>query len=348
METFRIANEALSACVTPFGATLTDLRLSGWRHPLVLGFERIEDYRDTDHYAGAVIGRHANRIARGHVDMFGRVLSLPRNGGEHHLHGGVTGTAKQSWHVTEATGTSLALHLVSPDGHEGYPGECTITARYSITSPATLRLELEAHADRGTVVNLCHHPYFDFSGRGNIAGHVLQIAAQTYLPVGADLVPTGEVAPVTDTLFDFRAARPIGRNRPRPGFNNNYCLASTTRSQPVFAAGLSLPNGPAMEVWTTQTGLHLYDAYKLQPGQQGLEGRLYGPGQGLCLEAQNWPDSPNHHHFPSAFLAANSTYRQVTEYRFAPWVTHTESSAPTDRPDPDHPTGKNFEHDNRN
>ena len=318
MDTYRIANAALSARLTPFGAALTDLRLSGWPHPLVLGFERIEDYRDTDHYAGAVIGRHANRISRGHVKMSELVLALPRNGGQHHLHGGVTGTARQNWQVAEETATSLAFHLISPDGHEGYPGDCAITARYSITGPATLRLEFEAKADRETVVNLCHHPYFDFSGHGNIAGHRLQIAAESYLPAGPDLVPTGEVAPVADTLYDFRVARPIGHDRPLPGFNNNYCLAPSTRSQLAFAAGLSLPDGPTMEVWTTQTGLHLYDGYKLQPGQRGLEGRIYARGQGLCLEAQNWPDSPNHDHFPSAILAANTTYRQVTEYRFAP------------------------------
>lgn len=318
MDTYRIANDDLSARLTPFGATLTDLRLAGWQHPLVLGFDAIDDYRDTDHYAGAVIGRHANRIAQGHVKMSDGVLALSRNGGEYHLHGGVTGTAKQDWYVVEQTPNSLAFQLVSPDGHEGYPGECIITARYSISGPATLRLEFEAKADRETVVNLCHHPYFDFSGQGNITAHWLKIAAETYLPAGPDLVPTGEIASVAGTLYDFRVARPIGSNRPLPGFNNNYCLAIVTRNQPAFAARLSLPDGPTMEVWTTQTGLHLYDGYKLRPGQRGLEGRHYGPGQGLCLEAQNWPDSPNHHHFPSAILAANTAYRQVTEYRFAP------------------------------
>jgi len=317
MDTYRIANDALSARLSPFGATLTDLRLAGWPHPLVLGFDAIEDYRDTDHYAGAVIGRHANRIAKGHVKLSDRVLALPRNGGEHHLHGGATGTSRQDWTVLEQTPTSLAFHLVSPDGHEGYPGECSITARYSIIGPATLRLEFDARADRETVVNLCHHPYFDFSGQGNIAAHWLKIAAETYLPAGVDLIPTGEIAPVAETLYDFRVARAIGADRPLPGFNNTYCLAASTRSEPAFAASLSLPEGPDLELWTTQTGLHLYDGYKLQPGQRGLEGRIYGAGHGLCLEAQNWPDSPNHHHFPSAILPAETTYRQVAEYRFA-------------------------------
>jgi aldose 1-epimerase len=317
MDTYLLHNEALSARVTPFGATLVDLRLAGWPHPLVLGFDRIEEYRDTDHYAGAVIGRHANRIAHGHVPLSQGVLALPRNGGDHHLHGGITGTARQTWQVIETSATSLTLQLVCPDGHEGYPGTCIISARYTIADPTTLTLELEASTDRETVVNLCHHPYFNFSGSGDISSHHLQIAADCYLPSGPDLVPSGEIAQVAQTSFDFRVARAVGRERPLPGFNNNFCLAASTRANPAFAARLSLPSGPAMEVWTTQTGLHLYDGYKLQPGQRGLEGRTYGPRQGLCLEAQNWPDSPNHPEFPSAILKPGQPYRQVTEYRFS-------------------------------
>jgi aldose 1-epimerase len=130
-------------------------------------------------------------------------------------------------------------------------------------------------------------------------------------------VPTGDISPVANTPYDFRVARQIGWDRPSPGFNNTFCLARRSRSRPAFAASLALPDGPVREVWTTQTGLHLYDGYKLQPRQKGLGGRIYGPGHGLCLEAQNWPDSPNHQYFPSAILYAHATYRQVTEYRFA-------------------------------
>jgi aldose 1-epimerase len=316
MDTYLIANRGLSARITPYGATLTDLRLAGWPYPLVLGFDRIEDYRDKEHYAGAVIGRHANRIDQGRAPLSDQVLALSRNSGQHHLHGGDTGTARQTWEVVENQTTGLTLRLVSPDGHEGYSGTCTMTAHYLVTGPAILRLEFEATSDRETLVNLCHHPYFDFSGVGDIAGHWLQIAADTYLPTGPDLVPTGEIASVAGTAFDFREGRAIGSGRPDPGFNNTYCLKTSARDQPAFAARLSFPGGPDMQIWTTQTGLHLYDGYKLQPGQRGLEGRIYGPGLGLCLEAQNWPDSPNHRNFPSAILKPGVIYRQMTEYRF--------------------------------
>jgi aldose 1-epimerase len=318
METRLISDGCLSARITPFGATLTDLRLDGWPHPLILGFERLEDYRDTDHFAGAVIGRHANRIAFGRAEINGQLLRLPRNGGEHHLHGGTTGLARQVWRITEKTSASLAMQFESPDGHEGYPGNCTLLVRYTVLPPATLRLDFEAVTDADTLVNLCHHPYFDFSGAGDLAGHRLRIAAESYLPSGPDLIPTGEIAPVAGTPFDFRQLRAIGGTRPRPGFNNTYCLATTVRDDPALAARLSLPDGPQMKLWTTQTGLHLYDGYKLRDGLRGLEGRRYGPGGGLCLEAQNWPDSPNHPNFPSAVLRPGETYRQRTEYRFRP------------------------------
>ena len=314
MDTLLISNGRLTACVAPFGATLTDLRLAGWRHPLILGFERIEDYRDSDHQAGAIIGRHANRIANGRATDPG--LSLPRNGGAHHLHGGATGLGKQQWDVVAKSTDGATFRYESSDGHEGYPGNCTITVRYRIAPPATLVLEFEAMTDATTLVNLCHHPYFDLSGIGDIAGHRLMVAADAYLPSHADLIPTGEIAPVAGTPFDFREERAIRRDRPLPGFNNNYCLALSPRQQPGFAARLRYPQGPEMELWTTQTGMHLYDGYKLAEDLTGLDGRRYGPGTGLCLEAQNWPDSPNHPHFPSAILNPGEVYRQMTEYRF--------------------------------
>jgi aldose 1-epimerase len=133
---------------------------------------------------------------------------------------------------------------------------------------------------------------------------------------GADLVPTGEVRSVDGSPFDFRRPRRVRAERPAPGFNNTFSLADRTRPEPAFAARLSLSDGPVMELWTTQPGLHLYDGYKLRSGLVGLGGHVYGPFAGICLEAQNWPDSPNHEHFPSAQLDPGETYHQVTDYRF--------------------------------
>jgi len=317
MDILTIASDALSARIAPFGATLVDLRLAGWPEPLVLGFERHEDYAGADHYAGAVIGRFANRIAGGRASIEGRPVRLSANGDGHHLHGGATGSARQRWQVESAGPDHVALGWLSPDGHEGYPGNCRLRATYSLPHAATLRLELRAETDQPTLVNLCHHPYFNFSGRPDIFDHHLEIAATHYLVSGPDLIPTGEIRPVGSSPFNFSRLRPVGHDRPLPGFNNTYRLAGASRSEPAFAARLSLPGGPEMELWTTQPGLHLYDAYKLQNGLLGLGKRVYGPHAGLCLEAQGWPDSPNHPHFPSAILRPGEIYRQTTDYRFS-------------------------------
>jgi len=317
MHTLTIDNGRLSARLIPFGATLVDLRLAGWDRSLVLGFDRLEDYTLTNHYAGAIIGRHANRIYRGEVVLDGVSVQLPRNSGGNHLHGGETGIARQSWDMVEQTAQTVRMRCTSPDGHEGYPGNCQLTALYEIVGDATLRLTLEATTDKTTLVNLCQHPYFNFTGRPNIFDHVLEIDAGAYLPSDADLIPTGEVRKVRGTPFDFTTPHSVGTNRPDAGYNNNYCLVYASRSEPYFAARLTAPGGPVMELWTTQTGLHLYDGYKLAPNQKGSDDRLFGPNSGLCLEAQNWPDSPRHSGFPSAQLLAGDTYHQITEYRFS-------------------------------
>lgn len=317
MNSLRIDNGRLSARLIPFGATLVDLRLAGWDHPLVLGFERLEDYTQTSHYAGAVIGRHANRIYRGEVELEGRAVQLTRNSEGNHLHGGETGTARQTWMVTSRDRQSLQFEYTSPDGHEGYPGECRMVARYEIVEPGTLRLTLEARTDRATILNLCQHPYFNLNGDPTIARHVLEVAADRYLPSDQYLIPTGELRPVAGSPFDFTRPREVGRDAPCPGYNNTFCLADHTVNQPRRAARLTATGGPTMELWTTQPGLHLYDGYKLMPAVTGLDGRIYGPKAGICLEAQNWPDSPRNPLFPTSVLTPGKTYRQVTEYRFA-------------------------------
>jgi aldose 1-epimerase len=316
MQAIEIGNGTLSARVLDYGATLAELRMAGWPHSVLLGLADIEGYRDSDHYAGAIIGRFANRIAKGRARVAGRDLTLPLAAEGNHLHGGATGFSRQTWTVSERLPDAVTLTLASPDGHEGYPGNLAVRVRYSLAG-AALCMEMTATTDAPTLANLCHHPYFDLSGTGDVAGHSLQIAADAMLPAHADLVPTGEVRPVAGSAYDFRAERPIGRARLEPGYNNTYCLASEVAREPRFAARLAYPDGPVLEVWTTQVGLHLYDGYKLRDGLAGLDGRRYGPGQGLCLEAQGWPDSPNHPHFPQAVLMPGETYRQVTEYRLS-------------------------------
>ena len=318
MHTLGIDNGTLSARLLPLGASLVDLRLVGHDRPLILGFEDEAEYRVGEHYAGAVIGRHANRISGGRAMIDGRPFSLPLNGGAHHLHGGATGLARQVWRVVEQSPTRVVLALDSPDGHEGYPGRLEALASYEIVEPATLRLSFEAVCDRPSLLNLCHHAYFNLSGADDILDHQVQIVADRYTVASDDLVPTGEVRAVEGSAFDLRQPRAVGEARQGlpAGFNHNYCLAETVRPEPAFAARVTVPGGPALEIWTTQTGVHFYDGYKLRQDLRGLDGRRYGPNAGLCLEAQNWPDAVNHPHFPSAEIRPGQVYRQVTEYRF--------------------------------
>lgn len=318
MRSVLIGNAQLTARIIEHGASLADLRLSGFDAPLILGLDDPESYAQSDLYFGAVIGRHANRIGGAHAVLGGVELPLAANDGPHHLHGGPTGFARRWWSIVSAEPDSVRLRLISEDGDEGYPGRLVVNARYRILAPATLQLTLEAVTDRPTLVNLCHHPYFNLAGSGEILDHRLTIAADRYLPSGPDLVPTGDVADVAGTRFDFREPRRLGavERRAEEVFNHNYCLADAPRDAPAFAARLVAPGGVEMELWSTQTGLHFYEGYKIAAAAGGIGGRRYDARHGLCLEAQNWPDSPNHPHFPSAVLSPPGQYRQVTEYRF--------------------------------
>jgi aldose 1-epimerase len=318
MDALSIDNGRLAARLLPVGASLVELRLKGYAWPLILGFEAEREYAEADHYAGAVIGRHANRITGGQARIAGRDVQLPRNAGAHHLHGGATGLARRRWEVAEANPTSVRFATTSPDGHEGYPGQLEVAVTYELVAPATLRLSFVARVDAPSILNLCHHAYFNLGGRADILDHEVTIAADRYTVASADLVPTGEIRAVAGSAFDLRQPRAVGAARAAllPGFNHNYCLADDVRDAPALAARVTAPGGPGLEVWTTQTGVHFYDGYKLRSDLVGLEGRRYGPNAGLCLEAQNWPDAVNHPQFPSAEIGPGEVYRQVTEYRF--------------------------------
>ena len=314
----RIASGQLSARLLDFGASLVDLRLAGVPHPFVLGLEQGEDYPGHGLLFGAVIGRNANRIGAARARIGEDIVQLQANEGKNQLHGGAAGFATRSWSIGEVTADSVSFELDSADGEGGFPGSVRASATYSIVAPATLCLTFSAVTDQPTIVNLCHHPYFNLDGAGAIDRHRLEIHAGDYLPATADLLPTGEIAAVADTPFDFRQPTPIAEMCLRGGaqYNNTFCLASEPRKEPEFAARLEGTSGTVMELWTTQTGLHLYDGYKIGDRPGGLDGRRYGPRDGLCLEAQNWPDSPNHPAFPTAVLTPGHTYHQRTEYRF--------------------------------
>lgn len=310
----------LTAAVLSWGAVVQNLTMKGHDAPLVLGFERFEDYADHSPYFGAVVGRYANRIAHGRFTIDGERYEVDRNFlGKHLLHGGSQGFDSRNWTVGERGRDFVQLTLHDRDGAMGFPGALHATCTYRLKKPATLSVELEARSDRATLCNLSHHSYFnlDNGGSGDILDHRLMLPASAYLPVDHELIPTGVVRPVHGTPFDFRHARPIrmGVDGEQVVYDHNFCLAAE-RGPLRLTAWLHAPSGIEMEAWTSEPGVQFYAGHHIPPDITGLGGRRYGPCSGLCLEGQIWPDSPNRPYFPQAVLRPGKTSRQVTEYRF--------------------------------
>ncbi|MEU8302757.1 aldose epimerase family protein [Actinomadura sp. NPDC048955] len=294
-------NGRLRACVLTYGAILQRLEVADGAD-VVLGLPTLDDYLHRSRYFGAVVGRYANRIARGRFTLDGREHRLAANDGEHSLHGGVRGFDKRVWRVESAGPAELVLSLVSPDGEEGYPGELRARVRYALDGDA-LRLEYRATTDAPTVVNLTNHSYFDLSGTGDVRGHVVAMEADRYLPVDGGKIPTGLPVPVAGTPFDFTVPTPVGARR---GGRYDHCFVLQGRVTVADPAG-----GRTMEVTTTEPGVQFYTGHMLD----GVA-TPYGPFAGLCLETQRFPDAPNRPAFPSAVLRPGQEHVSVTTYRF--------------------------------
>jgi aldose 1-epimerase len=331
------ANGGLVATAMGLGATIRDLkvrRADGTWQRVVLGLARAEDYPTHSPHMGAMAGRFGNRIAGGRFTLDGVSHKLPLNEhGRTALHGGgvtggMPGLGKSAWVALHRDAASVVLAHHSVDGHNGYPGALTVTCRITLTPPATLRLELWAVTDAPTVINLCHHSYFNLDGSPDVVGeeqqgHKLMVRANLYAPVDADHVPNGTLAPVAGTPLDFRRLRGLAAPDRRP-LDNTYVLrrermedSGETGFALAHAATLVAPRTHlAMECWTTEPALQVYDGHKLAVAVPGLDGATYGTCAGIALEPQHVPDSPNLPHFPSTVLRPGHVYRQVTEYRF--------------------------------
>lgn len=301
---------ALRAEVLTLGAIVRDLRLAGVDYPLVLGADDPGTYLGEARHVGAIVGRYANRIGGARFTLDGQEYRTDANFlGRHTLHGGADGADRQVWTIEAQAVDRVVLGLVLPDGHMGFPGNLRIRAEIALQD-AALCFTLSAQSDAATPCSLAHHGYFDLDGEGDIRQHRLRIAAEHYLPVDAELIPTGEIAPVAGGAFDFRVARPIGDH----GYDHNFCLSGGRQAlRPV--AELTGRNGVAMAIETTACGLQLYDGAHLD-GVAGLEGRRYGRHAGLALETQHWPDAPNRPGFPDTILRPGQAWREVTRYAF--------------------------------
>ncbi|WP_306141253.1 aldose epimerase family protein [Roseibium sp. MMSF_3412] len=309
----------LEASVLTFGAIIRDLKVDG--QSVVLGFEDLQSYLDHSPYFGAIAGRCANRIAEGRMSIDGVAYQLDRNDDErHHLHGGAGGFSNRNWQLEQSDKASVLLKLVSEDGEMGYPGRVEALVRYTLTGAGALRVKITATTDKTTPVNLTQHSYFNLGGGPDILDHTLEIAAESYLPADDTLIPTGEIRRVEWTPYDFRDGRRLKRRSGEDGvvFDNTFCLSAEPRQNVEFAAALEDPHGDRrMEVWTTEPGVHLFDAPWLDIPVPGLGGKSYGPYAGLCLETQRWPDSINRENFTPVLLHPSETYTHVTEFRFS-------------------------------
>lgn len=297
---------------------------------VVLGFDRLQGYLDNPApYFGALIGRYGNRIAEGRFTLDGATHRLPLNNGPNSLHGGTAGFDKHLWSATplDQDGTvGLDLRYVSPDGEQGYPGTLTVAVRYTLTPDHELRIDYQATTDAPTVVNLTNHSYFNLAGEGtgDVYHHKLQINASHITPVDARLIPTGRIAPVSGTPHDFRQPATIGSRlrtddtqlRYAGGYDHNWVLDRQGNGL-TLAAQLTEPtSGRTLSVHTTEPGLQFYSGNFLDGTIAGTSGRLYRQGDGLALETQHFPDSPNQPGFPSTVLRPGQTYRSTTVLRF--------------------------------
>ncbi|CAL9584279.1 Aldose 1-epimerase [Streptomyces sp. enrichment culture] len=274
---------------------------------VVLGFDDLEGYlTHPGPYFGALVGRYANRIAGGRFTLDGETYTLARNNWPNALHGGERGFDKYVWDAAPVE-HGVRLRRVSPHGEEGFPGRLELSVTYTLDGSGALRIAYEAVTDAPTVVNLTNHSYFHLGGRGagHAGGHELRIAASRITPVDADLIPTGEMADVDGTRFDFREARKVGS-----GYDHNFVLDKGVTAAAEEVAELYDPaSGRVLTVATTEPGLQLYTADHLA--------EPFAPGDGIALETQHFPDSPNRPAFPSTVLAPGEVFRSETVYGFS-------------------------------
>jgi len=315
-----------------YGAIIQSIRVpdrSGRLGDVTLGYDSLSGYLTASPYFGAVVGRYANRIARGRFALGGQTYRLAANNGPNHLHGGLKGFDKVVWEAKSfQRGDTVGVEFqhTSPDGDEGYPGTLHVSVTYTLTPSNQLEVEYRAKTDQATPVNLSQHSYFNLAGEGSgdILGHILEVDADRYTPVDSTLIPTGELASVRNTPFDFRTPMAIGAriNQPDPqlkygkGYDHNFVL-NRSGSGVVHAARVVEPKtGRTLDISTTEPGLQFYSGNFLDGTITGKSGHVYAHRSALVLETQHFPDSPNHPNFPSTILRPGKEYRSRTVFAF--------------------------------
>lgn len=315
--------------VTDYGARIVGIWVPDKHGNLVdvaLGYKHIDDYIEDDFYFGAIIGRYANRIAKGEFYLNDTLYKVSPNSHGHALHGGTKGYHNRVWDRRQSfEQNSIDFYLVSPDGDEGFPGELNIWVNYTLTDDNELIISYRAHADQDTVLNLTNHTYFNLNGegKGDILNHHLKINSSRYLDIDEQLIPTGKIHNVDACPFDFREFKTIGKDmqdsnlqiKLANGYDHTYI--NDQKDGKALAEVFSPETGIKLKVFTTQAGLQLYTSNGLDCKKPGKSNVLYGAHSAFCLETQHYPDSPNRSEFPSTLLKKGDEFTSKTIYKFS-------------------------------
>src|SRR5665213_2141797 len=328
VDLYTLKSSEVEARIATYGARIVAIETSdrdGNIADIVLGHNSTEEYlQGKDPYLGVIAGRFANRIGKGQFTLDGKLYQTTLNNGPNMLHGGTDGFSRRNWQAHEVP-NGVELTLVSPDGDQGFPGTLTAHVRYTL-DVNRLRIEYTATTDRLTIVNLTNHAYFNLAGEGNpsVLDHLLTLEADRYTPIDATLIPTGGIASVAATPFDFTQPTRVGERIEQPneqlqragGYDHNWVLRGDTGTLRPAAEIFDPANGRVLKVLTTEPGIQFYSGNFLDGARIGKSGAPYIKRSGFCLETQHFPDSPNHPNFPSTDLQPGDTYRSTTDFIF--------------------------------
>jgi aldose 1-epimerase len=320
----------IEVAIINYGGIITALRTPnqhGELGDIVLGFDTLQEYVDHNPFFGCIAGRYANRIANGRFVLDGTTYQLATNDDPNHLHGGLRGFDKVVWEaegIKEADQASVRLQYSSPDGEEKYPGRLTVTVTYTLNRQNQLFVHYQATTDKATVLNLTNHTYFNLAGGGSILDHIIRIDADRYTPVSSALIPTGVLATVQNTPFDFRTPTVIGARigqqdeqlRFGGGYDHNWVLNQPSLSDTPAISVTEQTSGRRLDVHTTQPGVQFYTGNMMPEHLPGKAGQIYAKRTGFCLETQHFPDSPNQPLFPTTVLRPGEQYDETTVFTF--------------------------------
>ncbi len=309
-----------------YGGAVTDILVpdkEGKLGNVTLGFETPAEYQNPENpHFGSITGRFANRIAKGQFTLDGKDHQLSVNNNGNTLHGGTSGFNRKIWEEKLLPGGRLQLSYTSPDGEEGFPGNCSVEVIFSLTADNGLRMDYTASCDQPTPFNITNHSYFNLSAAPQtILDHEIFIDADNFIPVDGQYIPVGTISPVAGTAMDLRKPVAVGKGIgqvPGGGYDHTYVLNKRSGGEVPLAASVYHPaTGRVLEVFTTEPGVQFYSGNMLTGKVKGNNGAIYGSHAGLCLEAQHFPDSPNQPDFPDTILRPGQTYTQTTIYKFS-------------------------------